>query len=599
MPAAAQNVESVLSPGPLSQAHAKWDDDCKQCHVKFDRAAQDRLCMDCHSHQDIAQDVRQKTGFHGRLKPQACRACHSEHKGRNAKLVPMDQLDKNRFDHTQTDYPLLGGHIKVACEKCHDPKKKFSQAPQDCNACHAKDDVHKGSLGPKCADCHVEESWKKVKFDHDKTRFPLVGKHNDVKCADCHKDTNYRETPHACIACHKKDDKHKGHFSEKCEPCHTAKSWKTIVFNHDTDTKYPLLGKHRTVKCEACHTTPLHGVKVSNVCIDCHKKDDKHKGTLGTDCVKCHSERDWKEIGRFNHDKTDYPLRGKHVNVKCKDCHTTDVYKDAPKTCVGCHKKDDKHKGTLGDKCETCHNDRDWKKTSFDHNKTDFPLLGKHAKAECNACHKSTNYKEAPKDCYSCHKAEDKHEGQQGRACEKCHDERAWKPAPRFDHGLTRFPLLGKHVPVECKTCHTTGARYKDAKIDCVACHVKDDKHKKTLGPACELCHNARSWKAWDFDHDKRTKFPLDGKHKGLICSSCHKRPMEGKVLASTECVACHAKDDIHEGSYGRQCQQCHVTSSFKTIRQRGRPVSSVSSPAAEPGAVANRVASANRRFAS
>ncbi len=593
--AMAQTMESVLSPGELIQGHAKWQDDCKQCHVRFDRAAQDRLCMDCHK--NIGRDVGQKTGFHGRLKPQACRACHTEHKGRAARIV---LLDKEQFDHSATDFALRGKHRETACEKCHEAGKKYFLAPQECVACHKKDDVHKGSLGPKCADCHVETRWKEAKFDHDKTRYPLTGKHVDVKCADCHKDTNYRETPHACIACHKKDDKHKTQYGDKCESCHHAKSWKSLTFNHDTDTHYPLLGKHRTVKCDACHTTGfVYRDKLQSACIDCHKKDDKHKGTLGNDCQRCHTERDWKEQARFNHDKTDFPLKGKHSSVQCKDCHKSTMFKEAPKACIGCHKKDDHHKGSLGEACADCHNERDWKKTSFDHSKTAFPLLGKHATAECAKCHKSTRYKEAPKDCFSCHEKEDKHEGQEGRDCGKCHDARAWKPAPRFDHGLTRFPLLAKHTPVKCDACHTTGARFKDAKIDCVACHLKDDKHKKTLGPACEQCHNARSWKAWDFDHDKRTRFALDGKHKGLVCSSCHTKPVEGKVLASAQCVSCHQKDDVHEGSYGRQCQTCHITSTFKTIRQRaGKPATSMNGPAIEPGADAVR-APGNRRLAS
>jgi len=132
--------------------------------------------------------------------------------------------------------------------------------------------------------------------------------------------------------------------------------------------------------------------------------------------------------------------------------------------------------------------------------------------------------------------------------------------------------LLGKHGKVECKSCHLS-ARFKDAKSDCVACHVKDDKHKKTLGPLCAQCHNTVTWKNWDFDHDKRTKYVLDGKHKGLVCSACHVKPMEARVTASSQCVSCHAKDDVHDGNYGRQCQQCHVTSLFRNIKsQVGRP---------------------------
>ena len=582
-PAAAQNVESVLRPGELIQGHAKWEDDCSKCHVRFDRAAQDRQCMDCHK--DVGQDMRERTGYHGRLKPQACRSCHTDHKGRSARIV---ELDKQQFDHAQTDYSLRGKHAKVECEKCHEPKKKYGQAPADCNACHRKDDLHKGSLGTKCVDCHTENDWKEARIDHDKTRFALKGKHVDAKCVDCHKKgTDYKDAPRTCIGCHKKDDSsakgHKGQYGEKCESCHDAKAWKPSTFNHDSDTKYALRGKHRTTKCADCHTGPLYKDKAGTACVDCHRKDDDglkgHKGSLGRDCAACHSESGWKEKGKFDHDKTQFPLLGKHHDIKCADCHKSTNYKDAAKDCYSCHKKDDKHEATLGTQCQDCHVERDWKSTStrFDHERTRFKLRNAHAAKtlQCKACHIDLkHYRDAPMDCYACHKNDDKHEAQQGMKCGACHNDRDWKTTV-FDHGLTRFPLLGKHFQVECKACHKS-PRFKDAQIACVACHLKDDAHKKTLGPACEPCHNARSWKAWDFDHDKRTKYALDGKHRGVACKACHSQPMEGKVSASMRCVSCHAKNDIHDGTYGRQCEQCHVTSSFKTIRSRMGTTSSL-----------------------
>jgi hypothetical protein len=574
-PALAQNIESVVRPGDLIQGHAKWEEECTKCHVRFERTAQDRLCMDCHK--DVGQDMREHTGYHGRLKPQTCRSCHTDHKGRSAVIV---ELDKPRFDHAQTDYALRGKHARVECDKCHEPKKKYSQAPSDCNACHRKDDVHKGALGAKCADCHTESDWKEAKIDHDKTRFPLKGKHVDTKCVDCHKKgAEYKDAPRTCIGCHKKDDDgakgHKGLYGEKCETCHEAKAWKPSTFNHDTATKYALRGKHRTTKCVDCHTGNLYKDKVGSACIDCHKKDDDglkgHKGSLGRDCAACHIENGWKAKGKFDHDKSDFPLLAKHADVKCADCHKSTNYKEAPKDCYSCHKKDDKHVATLGAKCESCHNERDWKDTKrFDHDKTRFMLRNAHAakKVLCKDCHADLkHYRDTPMDCYACHKKDDKHEGQEGTKCSSCHSDRDWKTT-LFDHGLTRFPLLGKHVKVQCKDCHSS-PRFKDAKIACLACHVKDDKHKKTLGPLCEQCHNARSWTAWDFDHDKRTKYALDGKHKGVACAACHTQPMESKVTASTRCISCHAKNDVHDGTYGRQCEQCHVTSSFKTIRSR------------------------------
>lgn len=572
----AQGIESVLAPGKLIQGHAKAEADCKNCHLKFDRASQDALCTNCHK--DIGADVREHRGFHGRQKPQACRTCHEDHKGRDARIVV---LDPRRFDHRQTDYLLAGKHVSVDCKACHVVGRKWREAPADCAICHKNSDVHKGALGSQCTDCHNESGWKKTTFDHAKTRFDLTDKHAEVKCSACHEDQRYKDTPRNCFACHRKDDSdlikgrrgHQGQFGEKCETCHNARGWKPSVFNHDVDTKYALNGKHRHAECKACHTGPLYKEKLATDCQSCHQKDDKHKGSLGRNCASCHNERGWNDQGKFDHDKTKFPLLGKHVEVKCESCHKSLIFKDAPSDCVACHLKDDKHDGALGKACYECHVASDWKTTKgrFDHNKTLFPLRNAHAatSVQCKDCHASLkSMRGTSTECISCHLKDDEHAGQEGRSCAQCHDDKHWKPAPRFDHGLVRFPLLGKHVAVECKICHKD-ALFKNAKSACYACHVKDDKHKKTLSVACDKCHNASSWKAWDFDHDKRTKFALDGKHKGLACSQCHVRPVEAKVTTSSQCVSCHAKDDTHDGGYGRQCQQCHVTSSFREIKAR------------------------------
>jgi len=561
--APAQSLEGVLMPGKVIEGHAKLEGECTNCHVRFDRAAQDRLCLDCHK--EVAEDVRKKQGYHGRIKERTCRGCHTEHKGRDAKIAP---LDEKKFDHTLTDFALRGAHAnpKVECRSCHAAKVKYRDAQTACVSCHKKDDVHKGSLGPACADCHGENNWKEAKFDHDKTKFPLVGKHRPVPCKDCHRDGVYKETPLACIACHKKDDKHKARFGEKCESCHSARDWSDLLFNHDTDTKYPLRGKHRQVKCESCHTGHLYRDKLQSACIACHKKDDKHQGTLGTACGDCHNERNWKDT-RFDHSKTRFPLRGKHDEIECKDCHKSAVFKDAPMACVACHRKDDKHKGSLGEACGDCHTERNWKESKFDHDKTRFPLLGKHRAAKCEDCHKDPNFKQTPSTCYACHKKDDKHEGQLGQKCEQCHGEQDWKKTS-FDHGRTKFPLLGKHQIVECNKCHAT-PRYKDAKTECLACHDKDDKHKGRLGPECETCHNARDWKIWDFNHDTKTRFKLDGGHKGLDCHVCHRTRVAKKPSLPMTCVSCHASDDVHDGSFGKQCEKCHVSASWKQIKQR------------------------------
>jgi len=498
--------ETALMPGEVIQGHAKLEEKCSECHVKFDRDAQSGLCADCHK--EVKADIQKHEGFHGRLeKEEDCKECHTDHKGRDADIV---KLDKKKFDHSKTDFPLRDAHnnkAKVKCEDCHKPKKKYSETPLECNGCHKKDDKHKGTLGAECKNCHNERNWKETRFDHseEKTHFALTGKHVDVKCSKCHVSMSvYKGVSHECFACHKKDDKHKGQYGKKCESCHNDKDWEDYSFDHDVKTKFKLGGKHVTTKCDACHKPELFAksIKIATTCIGCHKKDDKHKDNFGTKCESCHIEKVWKKI-TFDHTRdTKYELKDKHIKVKCVACHTGNLYKQKlPIDCFSCHKKDDVHKDRLGRKCESCHSEKDWKKTSF-------------------------------------------------------------------DHGRSRFPLLGLHYRVECKKCHQTQL-YKDTPLDCYSCHKKDDEktHKRRLGRKCEVCHNARSWRAWDYNHDKLTKFKLDGAHKKVNCHDCHlKEVFDNHFEVQRTCWGCHEREDVHQGKFGQRCENCHTTSDFKTI---------------------------------
>ncbi|MGA8005181.1 MAG: cytochrome C [Burkholderiales bacterium] len=583
-PALAQTLEGVLMPGQVIEGHAKWENDCRKCHVPFDKSAQEGLCKDCH--RKIAADIRDHTRYHGRLSKTNCRSCHTDHKGRKADIT---RLDPNTFDHDETSYPLKGGHRKVAlkCAACHKAGAKYRDAPLVCNACHKKNDVHKTALGPKCEQCHEVDSWKKTSFDHDKTRFRLELGHRGVECNKCHVDQRFKDTPLACASCHKKDDDakgHKGRFGTKCDTCHTVSKWNDVKFDHDRDTRFVLRGKHERTKCDACHTTPLYTTKTPGACVACHKKDDDlkgHRGSLGDKCGSCHNESNWREA-KFDHDKTDFPLTGKHTKARCESCHTAGVTAGAgkareklPTQCVACHRQDDRkkgHKGKFGDKCETCHSAKNWKDIAFDHDRdTKYPLRGKHAKATCASCHTGSLYRDKlATDCYACHRSDDDrkgHKGKLGTRCEACHTADGWK-VKTFDHNRSRFPLTGSHVRVECGKCHS-GLAFKDAPTDCDGCHRKDDVHKRRLGADCGTCHNTRIWQSWDYDHAK-TGFALDGGHRKVDCYACHSTPMKkGSPAPVRSCFACHAKDDVHRGAFGPACDRCHVTSTWPAVFSR------------------------------
>lgn len=503
--AGAATIESLVMPGEVIAGHKKLETDCSQCHERFDRKKQKSKCLACHK--KIKQDIGKHTGYHGRkqsIREHECNICHTEHKGRAADIVKLNTLT---FEHQFTDFKLRGEHVKVKCTACHKPNKK------------------------------------------------------------------YRDAPLACISCHKKDNKHNaktmGKVMSRCNACHNEKNWHQAGYKH-AKSKLPDTGKHRRVACNNCHIAGQY-IKTPKVCVACHKADDVHRNANGSKCQQCHSMHGWKKLS-FDHAKdTDFPLRGKHKVLVCQSCHKKDPYRVKIKSsCVSCHQHDDRHKGRFGEKCQTCHNESGWSKHKFNHNRqTKFKLRGKHAQTGCGSCHKKHLYKSKTSTaCYSCHKLDDVHKGRQGKKCNKCHNESGWTSKVRFDHDISRFPLIGLHAVVPCEECHISND-YRSASIQCNSCHKRDDEHKGRLGTDCQRCHNPNGWSVWRFDHDLQSQFKLTGAHKKTHCYSCHISAVEKIESSPRNCVACHRADDEHNGQFGPRCNRCHNTKTFTDVQMR------------------------------
>jgi Cytochrome c7 and related cytochrome c len=560
-------MEKLITPGPLSTPHARFEPTCNACHVNFSREAQNAKCLTCHK--GIASDVSAGAGFHGKFgnaRAQPCKVCHSDHKGRGFSLIRFTRTGVN---HALTDYALAGGHAKAACAGCHQPGNHYRGTPTTCATCHAKKDPHLGRLGRACQTCHSVTAWKQIlPFDHTKTDFPLAGQHRTAACLTCHVGQRWNGTPQQCIACHAKNDVHKGTRGTNCASCHAPSAWKSVSFDHNADTSFPLRGAHASTACAGCHGAGNTIRKPAKTCFSCHAKDDSHKGSRGTNCAECHSAVGWKSVS-FDHNKdTSFPLLGSHAATKCAACHGVGNTVPKPaKTCFACHEKDDTHKGSNGTDCAQCHDAKSWKQANFDHNKmTRFALVGAHVKVECGGCHKlPPKAAKPPLACIGCHAAQNPHDKSFSTDCASCHNAVGWKDKVAFDHSLTRFPLLGKHAPLLCTACHADKS-FTSKGITCQSCHT-DDHHVGTLGQpsGCARCHNANGWKMWRFDHDAETSFALTGRHKGLICSACHARPGDPAKLPSA-CIDCHRHNDVHNGNFGENCARCHVTSSFAEI---------------------------------
>lgn len=152
-----------------------------------------------------------------------------------------------------------------------------------------------------CGDCHNEEAWKEnVFFDHDLTRFPLLGKHSEPECVACHETQVFRDAPENCSACHSEDDPHGDRFADDCAMCHSPVDWAKWSFDHNTQSSFMLDGAHSAVGCDSCHRQSLDvQMRLGSRCSDCHASDDIHNGEFGTDCGRCHSSDSFEEVQKI------------------------------------------------------------------------------------------------------------------------------------------------------------------------------------------------------------------------------------------------------------------------------------------------------------
>jgi len=450
---------------------------------------------------------------------------------------------------------------------------------------------HGADFKVSCSTCHSAKGWQVDKsvysFNHDKTKFVLAGQHAVVNCRQCHSSLIFSEAKTECNECHL--DVHQATTGSDCERCHTPASW--LVNNireiHQ-NSRFPLLGAHRTADCSDCHKSEtLVRFDVPGVeCIDCHRKDyiattnpNHVQSGMSEDCSRCHDVNGFQwSGGGFNHNF--FPLLQGHGALKCTDCHTSGSFTGLNPDCYSCHQQD--FLGTTSPNhtasnfptaCGNCHTlSPKWKPAAFDH--SSFPLTLGHSVPECIDCHTSGNYAALPTDCYTCHQKDftastnPNHVASQfSTACLSCHTTNpGWKPTT-FNHST--FPLTLGHSTPECIDCHK-GGNYTTTPTDCYACHQADftattnpNHTSSAFSHACQTCHSVNpGWKPTTFNH---SIFPLTLGHSTPTCTDCH---INGNYTTTpTDCYACHQADFTtttnpnHTSSgFPHACLTCHTT---------------------------------------
>lgn len=311
-------------------------------------------------------------------------------------------------------------------------------------------------------------------------------------------------------------------------------------------------------------------------------------------CDACHTTGGWRPTKtplEFDHDDaTNFPLTGRHEDVRCATCHL-DLMFDEPKIgtagCAECHV--DVHRGRLSHDCTSCHNTTlfaDVRGVEI-HARTRFPLSGSHVQVSCESCHPNDRdgaYSIRQSECVSCHASDyaaaqpvDHVAAGFPTECQQCHNTLAWTYNVAFDHVTASggFALLGRHMQIRCSSCHSGGTGdpifNPSSQDDCVACHQSDyeRQHGGTGFPTtCGSCHTNDSWAGASFaDHDARA-FPIfSGTHRGRWdgCQTCHATPNN---FTAFTCFNCHEHDrarmdDKHREEPGyvydsRACYSCH-----------------------------------------
>ena len=532
--------------------------------------------------------------------------------------------------------------------------------------------AHRGALVAVLVSIVLAASGARAQISPGALARPHAALEGSRNCTQCH-GGRAEPTTQRCLACHREiawlQRQGQGFHARRdargdcasCHPDHAGRDFELIQwpsgsperFDHARAAGYALDGSHATAKCTACHTSELRTspaaqlsprktssgwVGLETDCKSCHT--DPHRGTLTDACTRCHDTRKWGDAPGFDHERTDYPLTGKHADVACAKCHLAPrlrpaidstgepvpVFRPVPfKDCVSCHT--DLHRSRLTGACSSCHvtsSFRTTNRTAFDHDRTRYPLRGRHVLVPCASCHatravasrenatarsnvaargpgtavpagQATDLRPRYQTCADCHV--DAHGGQlvsrpDRGACNSCHTVEGWRPSTFgvSAHGMLRLPLDGAHATAACRACHsperpglraaTANATAGTARVimrppetACAQCHV--DPHtwlgRWAAEPSCTACHSTRAFRPTTMgvgDHAS-TGYALEGAHRAVPCVSCHETANRPRPR-STLVAATPSLSSFTLRATASTCAGCHTDPHGGRFQSRG-----------------------------
>jgi hypothetical protein len=144
--------------------------------------------------------------------PTKCEGCHGEpdvHKGQlGTACGGCHEAASWKTIHTGHETPGFrfgGAHDRIACATCHPGGQKRRGTAELCVSCHQSDDIHHNSLGPRCGECHSQQTFAAARFFHERVGCDLRGIHRTLPCNDCHTGGHFAAVSPSCVSCHRAD----------------------------------------------------------------------------------------------------------------------------------------------------------------------------------------------------------------------------------------------------------------------------------------------------------------------------------------------------------------------------------------------------------
>lgn len=516
------------------------NDFCLSCHLmsepysRFARSAHRGLgCKACHhptftarSKMALTQILEQpkELAVHAEVPNSKCAACHIN--GDPKKWEQIANTAGHRV-HLESKDPSLQG---LQCVKCHSSSlHEFAATDKTCGqaGCHSNIKIRLGKMANltiHCATCH------------DFTRPVPAGASTDTALA------KLLPQRQQCLSCHAMrsmlanfppNDPHNGN----CSACH----------NPHTQTTPRQAGD----ACVICHAQPdtltaFHrGLDpgVLENCIQCHKAHSFKVN--GADCLTCHKNIYQNPPANGARPGTMPPG---HPSV------SGDMKADGPSDVPAgpADASDDpappRAAGMLPSLWQAMSAPQQVDSVRFEHSQ--------HRGVECLKCHSEGRTHGGLKvtsirDCRACH-----HTDAVKLSCTACHAKntlarRTFEVSQQLDLSTLSHPVQrtlrfdhGKHLNLNCKTCHTGYLDLSASKLSCDQCHAAHHQANRN----CMACHPA----------PPATAHTTMNVHLGCSGSGCHNPPpFEGLPQTRDVCLACHQDKVDHRP--GQNCVNCHV----------------------------------------